>query len=132
MIQWEHSAILSTFIKLSIVIKIFVFFYFWVAVLHRFYCTNKEQCCCKQFKDILMLFVHAFCTLCIYVVHIFLPNILLHQKVFNINMPTKYAFVLINCGLFGKANFFPLETIPIVTEPILPKGFMQKVNFYSV
>ena len=28
-----------TFIKLAFVIKIFVFVYFWVAVLHRFYCN---------------------------------------------------------------------------------------------
>ena len=34
MLQMEHSAILSTFIKLPFVIKIFV--YFWVVVLHMF------------------------------------------------------------------------------------------------
>ena len=35
----EYSAILTTFIKLPFVIKIFVLaFFFWVAVLHRFYC----------------------------------------------------------------------------------------------
>ena len=34
------SAILLTFIKLPFVIKIFVFFYFLVAVLHWFYCSN--------------------------------------------------------------------------------------------
>ena len=38
LMQGEHSAILSTFIKLPFVIKI-CFVYFWVAVLHRFYCT---------------------------------------------------------------------------------------------
>ena len=38
MLQGEHSAIFSTFIKLPFVIKI-IFVYFWVAVLHRFYCT---------------------------------------------------------------------------------------------
>ena len=31
MLQEEHSAILSTFIKLPFVIKIFCFVYFWVA-----------------------------------------------------------------------------------------------------
>ena len=39
MLQGEHSAILSTFIKLSFVIKIFV-----VAVLHRFYGTLFSVC----------------------------------------------------------------------------------------
>ena len=38
MLQGEHSAILSTVIKLPFVIKIFVFSIFCVAVLHRFYC----------------------------------------------------------------------------------------------
>ena len=39
-----NSAILSTFIKLPFVIKIFnCFVYFWVAVLHRFYCTDKLE-----------------------------------------------------------------------------------------
>ena len=37
MLQGEHSAILSTFIKLPFVFKI-CFVYFWVAILHRFYC----------------------------------------------------------------------------------------------
>ena len=37
MLQEEHSAILLTFIKLLYVIKIFVFVYFWLAILHRFY-----------------------------------------------------------------------------------------------
>ena len=36
MLQGEHSAILSTFIKLPFVIK-----YFCVAILQRFYCTNN-------------------------------------------------------------------------------------------
>ena len=39
MLQGEHSAILSTFVKLTFVIKIF-FVYFWVAVLHRLYCNS--------------------------------------------------------------------------------------------
>ena len=40
MLQEEHSAILSTFIKLPFVIKIFLLSIFWVAVLQRFYCTR--------------------------------------------------------------------------------------------
>ena len=39
-LQVEHSAILLTFIKLPLVIKIFVFVYLWVAVLHRCYCNT--------------------------------------------------------------------------------------------
>ena len=39
MLQGEHSAILLTCIKLPFFIKIFVFVYFWWAILHRFYCT---------------------------------------------------------------------------------------------
>ena len=38
MLQGEQSAILSTFIKLPIVIKIFVLSFLGVALLHRFYC----------------------------------------------------------------------------------------------
>ena len=38
MLQGEHSAILSFFIKLPHIIKIFVVFL--VAVLHRFYCIH--------------------------------------------------------------------------------------------
>ena len=39
MLPLEHSAILSTFIKLPVVIKNFVLSIFeWVAVLQRFYC----------------------------------------------------------------------------------------------
>ena len=37
MLQGEHSAILWTFIK------IFCFVYFWVAILHRFYCIMKRN-----------------------------------------------------------------------------------------
>ena len=36
MLQGEHSEILSTFIKLPLSLR-FLFVYFWVAVLHRFY-----------------------------------------------------------------------------------------------
>ena len=43
----KYCRILSTFIKLPFVIKIFVFFYFWVAFLHSFYCND-----CKQFLPI--------------------------------------------------------------------------------
>ena len=42
MLQGEHSAILSTFIKLPFVIKIFCFVFFRVAVLHRFYCRKNK------------------------------------------------------------------------------------------
>ena len=41
MLQREHSAILWTFIKLPFVIKIFVFVYFCVAILHRIYCIYE-------------------------------------------------------------------------------------------
>ena len=40
MLQGEHSAILSTFIKQPIVIKIFVLSILRVAVLHRFNCKR--------------------------------------------------------------------------------------------
>ena len=43
MLQGEHSDILSTFIKLPFVIKIFV--YLLVAVLHRSYCTDMRAVC---------------------------------------------------------------------------------------
>ena len=45
MLQGEHSAILSTFIKLPFVIKSFVIFGFFEreTVLHRFYYTLKEN-----------------------------------------------------------------------------------------
>ena len=36
MLQWEHSAILSTFIKLPFAIKIFV-----LSILDRFHCIYK-------------------------------------------------------------------------------------------
>ena len=47
MFQGEHSVILSTFIKLPFVIKIF-FVYFGVAVLHRFYCIFQD---CDNIQD---------------------------------------------------------------------------------
>ena len=40
MLQREHSAISLTFIELPLVIKIFFFVYFWVAILHKFYCIS--------------------------------------------------------------------------------------------
>ena len=42
MLQGEHSAILSTFIKLPFDIRIFVCL-FLVAILHRFYCISKNN-----------------------------------------------------------------------------------------
>ena len=39
MLKWEHSAILSTFIKLPFVNYNLCVVYFWVAVLHRFNCN---------------------------------------------------------------------------------------------
>ena len=39
MLQGEHSAIRSAFIKLPFVIKVFLLSFFSVAVLHTFYCT---------------------------------------------------------------------------------------------
>ena len=41
--EWEHSAIISTFIKLQFVIKLFVLSIFWAAILHRFYCIYAES-----------------------------------------------------------------------------------------
>ena len=42
----EHSAKLSTFIKVSFVIEIFVLSYFYVAVLHSFYCIYPFSMMC--------------------------------------------------------------------------------------
>ena len=42
MFQWEHSSLLSTFIRLPFVIQTF-FCLFWVAVLHRFILTGKRE-----------------------------------------------------------------------------------------
>ena len=41
MLPLEHSAILLTFIQRPVVIKTFVFVFFLVAVLHRFYCRDN-------------------------------------------------------------------------------------------
>ena len=40
----KHSALILilTFIKLPLVVYIIVFFNFWVAVLHSFYCTQNK------------------------------------------------------------------------------------------
>ena len=43
MLQGEHSAILSTYIKLPLVIKILVLSIL-VSVLHRFYCIYDVMC----------------------------------------------------------------------------------------
>ena len=50
-----HSAILSTFIKLAFVIKIF-FVYFRVAVIHRFYGTRQKTCACLHRSYIVCIF----------------------------------------------------------------------------
>ena len=42
MLQGEHSAILSTYIKQSFDIKIFVLSIFKWLFLHRFYCSHKN------------------------------------------------------------------------------------------
>ena len=58
MLQGEHSAILSTFIKLSYVIKIFVLSIFeWPVktgfIVQRFYCTYRFPCeiCSLEVSD---------------------------------------------------------------------------------
>ena len=51
MLKGEHSAILWTFFKLPVVVKTFVFVYFWVAVLHRFYCIQGCYSLRKKIQD---------------------------------------------------------------------------------
>ena len=57
MLQREHSAILSTFIKLPFVIKIFV-----LSILHRFYCNKiKLTVIAKYFNNIIIFYVFTRC-----------------------------------------------------------------------
>ena len=55
--ECSDSVILLTFIKLPFVIKIFVLSIFWVAILHRFYCTLlqaiKQRCSSSDCADLL-------------------------------------------------------------------------------
>ena len=56
MIQGEHSAILSTFIKLPFVIKVFVLSNFeWPLTLDRFYCSSLHFCTQDKISQMLRM-----------------------------------------------------------------------------
>ena len=74
MLLLEHSAILLTFIKLPFGNKFFILFFFWVAVLHRFYCTwssfNWQIACnaIQYFRQSLSVLV-CLCLSCLSISH---------------------------------------------------------------
>ena len=96
----EHFTILSTFIKLPFVIKIFVLSILWVVVLHRFYCItyNSYNPCITAYPYIWMIDHFEDGTLCLLLLDDSheMP-ILLFQEIRNDSIKWKMSHQLHSC-----------------------------------
>ena len=102
----EHSAILSTFIKLPFAIKIFVLSNFWVTVEDRFYCRpvlgaqsnhlietvllsyTQNICFCWEIRKIFVLFYFPSYTIWAQHMRVIIPYIKCHPLIMHVLPPS--------------------------------------------